>query len=68
MQGAYESWMGQKVVLQVEAGELRVPLRGTVVSESSDAVRFRIGEGWNVDIFKAMVLAIEEDNWASMIT
>jgi hypothetical protein len=68
MQGAYESWMGQKVVMQVEAGELRVPLRGTVVGESADAVRFRIGDGWDVDIYKAMVLAIEEDNWASMIT
>jgi hypothetical protein len=68
MQGAYATWMGQKVVMQVEAGELRVPLRGTVVGESTDAVRFRIGEGWDVDIYKAMVLAIEEDNWASMIT
>jgi len=68
MEGAYESWMGQKVVMQVEAGELRVPLRGTVVGESADAVRFRIGDGWDVDIYKAMVLAIEEDNWASMIT
>jgi hypothetical protein len=68
MQGAYATWLGQKVVLQVEAGELRVPLRGTVVSETSDAVRFRIGEGWDVEIYKAMVLAIEEDNWASMIT
>ena len=68
MQGAYATWLGQKVVLQVEAGEMRVPLRGTVVGESSDAVRFRIGEGWDVDIYKAMVLAIEEDNWASMIT
>jgi hypothetical protein len=68
MQSAYATWLGQKVVLQVEAGEMRVPLRGTVVGESSDAVRFRIGEGWDVDIYKAMVLAIEEDNWASMIT
>lgn len=68
MQSTYETWMGQKVVLQVEAGEMRVPLRGTVVGESSDALRFRIGEGWDVDIYKNMVLAIEEDNWASMIT
>ena len=68
MQSSYETWKGQKVVLQVEAGEMRVPLRGTVVGESSDALRFRIGEGWDVDIFKNMVLAIEEDNWASMIT
>jgi len=68
MQRAYATWLGQPVVLQVEAGEMRVPLRGTIIGESSDAVRFRIGDGWDVDIYKAMVLAVEEDNWASMIT
>ncbi len=68
MEGAYTTWMGQTVVLQVEAGEMRVPLRGTIVGETPDAVRFRIGDGWDVDIYKAMVLAVEEDNWASMIT
>jgi len=31
-------------------------------------VRFRIGEGWDVDIYKAMILAVEEDNWVSIIT
>ncbi|HEV8384171.1 MAG TPA: hypothetical protein VGQ11_04805 [Candidatus Acidoferrales bacterium] len=68
MDGAYATWLGQIVVLQVEAGDMRVPLRGTIVGESPDAVRFRIGEGWDVDIYKTMVLAVEEDNWASMIT
>ncbi len=68
MQGTYATWVGQSVVLQVEAGAMRVPLRGTIVSESPDAIRFRIGEGWDVDIYKAMVMAVEEDNWASMIT
>ncbi|MCL4524386.1 MAG: hypothetical protein M1453_05010 [Acidobacteria bacterium] len=68
MQRAYATWLGQPVVLQVEAGEMRVPLRGTIVGESPDAVRFRIGEGWDVDIYKAMVLSVEEDNWANAIT
>lgn len=68
MEGAYQTWLGQLVVLQVEAGDMRVPLRGTIVGESPDALRFRIGEGWDVDIYKSMVLAVEEDNWASMIT
>lgn len=26
----------------------------------------RIGEGWDVDIYKAMVLAVEEDSMASL--
>ena len=66
--GAYSVWLGQPVVLQVSAGDLRVPLRGVVIGESDDAVRFRIGDAWDVDIYKAMILAVEEDNWASMIT
>ncbi len=68
MQGPYEVWFGQPVVLQVSAGNLRVPLRGTITGESDEAVRFRIGDAWDVDIYKAMILAVEEDNWASIIT
>jgi hypothetical protein len=55
-------------VLQVAAGDLRVPIRGTIVGESDDAVRFRIGETWDVDIYKTMILAVEEDNWANILT
>ena len=36
--------------------------------ESSDAVRLRIGENWDVDIYKSMILAVEEDSWANVIT
>lgn len=68
MESAFAVWMNQSVVLQISAGDLRVPLRGTIVGESNDAVRFRIGEGWDVDIYKAMILAVEEDNWVSIIT
>lgn len=66
--GGYAIWFGQPVVLQVAAGEMRVPLRGVIVSETADAVRFRIGDGWDVDIFKDMVLAVEERNWVSAVT
>ena len=68
MTSAYSNWMGQPVVLQVAAGDLKVPLRGTIIGESDAAVRFRVGEGWDVDIYKAMILAVEEDNWVSIIT
>jgi len=68
MTGNYADWIGQQVVLQIAAGDTRVPLRGTILTESPDAVRFRIGEGWDVDIYKAMVLAVEEDNWISLVT
>lgn len=64
---AYSSWIGQAVVLQVAVSELKVPLRGTILGESDNAVRFRIGENWDIDIFKNMILAVEEDYWVSMI-
>jgi hypothetical protein len=66
MPSAYATWLGQPVILQVAAGELRVPLRGVIVGESDAAIRFRVGEGWDIDVYKPMILAVEEDNWASI--
>ncbi len=68
MEGAYAIWMGQPVVLKVEAGDMQVPLRGTIVGEGRNTLRVRVGDGWDVDIYKAMVLHVEEDHWASIIT
>jgi hypothetical protein len=48
--------------LQVASGDLRVALRGTIVGETADAIRFRLEQNWDVDIFKNMILAIEEDD------
>ncbi len=62
MEGGYTVWMGQPVILRVVAGNLRVPLRGRLVSETSEIVRLRIADSWEVDIFKAMVLGVEHDN------
>ncbi|HTW22021.1 MAG TPA: hypothetical protein VMD78_00380 [Candidatus Baltobacteraceae bacterium] len=62
MEGGYAVWMGQPVVLRVAAGDLRVPLRGRLLSETDDAVRLRIADSWDVDVFKSMVVAVEHDN------
>ncbi|MGB9466314.1 MAG: hypothetical protein WBR10_14490 [Candidatus Acidiferrum sp.] len=61
MDSAYATWVGQPVVLQVALGEIKVPLRGTLLKDGGDTVRMRIGEGWDVDIYKAMILAVEQD-------
>ena len=66
MPSAYATWLGQQVILQVAAGELKVPLRGVIVGESDAAIRFRVGDGWDIDVYKPMILAVEEDNWASI--
>jgi hypothetical protein len=62
MEGGYEVWMGQPVILRVVAGSLRVPLRGRLLSETTDIVRLRIADSWDVDIFKTMVVGVEHDN------
>jgi hypothetical protein len=67
MPSVYASWIGQAVVLQVATGDLRVPLRGTIVGESEEAVRIRVGDAWDIDIYKPMILAVEQDNWASIV-
>jgi len=64
MDSAYQPWIGQPVVLQVALGELKVPLRGRLVKDGGETVRMRIGDGWDVDIYKAMILAVEEDAMA----
>jgi hypothetical protein len=67
MKSVYAAWMGQAVVMQVASDDLRVPLRGTVVGESDAVVRFRLGDGLDVDIYKKMILAIEEDTFAGLL-
>ena len=62
IEGGYAVWMGQPVVLRVVTGNLRVPLRGRLMSETNDVVRLRIADSWDVDIFKSMVVAVEHDN------
>lgn len=67
MEGGYAVWIGQPVVLQVVAGNLRVPLRGRIVSETNDVLRLRIADSWDVDVFKSMVVAVEHDNPVVMV-
>jgi hypothetical protein len=61
MDTAYAAWIGHPVVLQVALGDIKVPLRGKLLKDGGETVRMRIGEGWDVDIYKAMILAVEED-------
>jgi hypothetical protein len=64
MQTGFNVWLGHAVVLQVALGDIQVPLRGKLLKESGDTVRMRIGEGWDVDIYKNMIMAVGEDGLA----
>jgi hypothetical protein len=59
MVSSFEQWYGKTVVLHMTNGETRVPLRGIIVAESEGAVRFRIGGGWDIDVYKSMIPAVE---------
>jgi hypothetical protein len=61
MESPFKAWVGHPVVLQVALGDIKVPLRGKLLRDGSDTVRMRIGDGWDVDIYKTMILAVEED-------
>ena len=66
MDSAFKAWVGQPVVLQLALGDIKVPLRGRLLKDGNDTVRMRIGEGWDVDIYKAMILAVEQDGLVQM--
>src|SRR6266478_5051408 len=66
MHSAFATWIGHAVVLQVALGDIKVPLRGRLLKEGGDTLRMRIGDGWDVDIYKTMVLAVEEDAMATV--
>jgi hypothetical protein len=62
MDNAYKAWVGQSVLLQVALGDIKVPLRGTLLKDGSETIRMRIGEGWDVDIYKSMIMTVERDS------
>jgi hypothetical protein len=64
MENAYKAWVGQSVLLQVALGDIKVPLRGTLLKDESETIRMRIGEGWDVDIYKSMIMTVERDSMA----
>jgi hypothetical protein len=67
MDSAYAVWIDQPVILQLAAADLRVPLRGIIVAETHDCIRFRVEQTWDIDVFKSMILAVEQDRWARIL-
>jgi hypothetical protein len=64
LDNAFKAWVGQPVVLQLALGNIKVPLRGKLLKDGDDTIRMRIGDGWDVDIYKAMIVTVEEDGVA----
>jgi hypothetical protein len=58
---AYSAWFGKSVVLLVVVRQCQLPVPCTIVGESAADVRVRIKPGWEMDLRKELILAVEED-------
>jgi hypothetical protein len=61
---AFSEWFGKPVVLLVVIRQCHVPMPCRIVGESSAEVRVRIRPGWEMDVRKELILAVEEDTIA----
>lgn len=57
----YSAWFGKPVVLLVVIRKCHVPMPCSIVAESAAEVRVRIRRGWEMNIRKELILAVEED-------
>jgi hypothetical protein len=56
----YSSWFGKPVVMLVLIRQCHVPMPCQIVGESAADVRVRIHPGWEMDVRKDLILAVEE--------
>jgi hypothetical protein len=57
---AYSSWLGKPVVLLVIIRQCHVPMPCSIIGESVADVRVRVQPGWEMDVRKELILAVEE--------
>lgn len=56
----YSAWFGKPVVLLVVIRQCHVPMPCLIVGESAADVRVRIQPGWELDVRKDLIVAVEE--------
>lgn len=57
---AFSAWFGKPVVMLVVIRDCHVPMQCRIVGESASNVRVRIQPGWEMNIRKDLILAVEE--------
>jgi hypothetical protein len=57
---AYSVWFGKPVVLLIAIRRCRLPLPCSIVGESVGDVRVCIEPGWEMNVRKDVILAVEE--------
>ena len=55
----FSAWFGTPVLLFV-IRQCRVPIPCQIIDESVGAVRIRLTPGWEIDVPKELILAVEE--------
>jgi ribosome maturation factor RimP len=60
MNSAFDFWIGEQVVVKLDLGQIKTSVRGSILEERADTITIRIFDGTEVEIYKAMVLAVEE--------
>ena len=56
----YSSLFGKPVVMLVVIRQCHIPMPCQIVGESAADVRVRIRPGWEIDVRKELILAVEE--------
>jgi len=60
MEIEYKALLKRPVILKIVLDDVQVPLRGRLLRESGETIRIRVGEGWDIDVYKTMISAVEE--------
>lgn len=60
MNSAFDFWLGEQVVIRLDLGQIKMSVRGSLLEERADTIMMRINDGTEVEIYKTMVLAVEE--------
>jgi hypothetical protein len=55
----YSAWFGTPVVLLFVIRQCRVPIPCRIVSESVTALRIQLQPGWEIDVLKELIIAVE---------
>ncbi len=57
---AYSDWFGKPVLMLVVIRHCHFPMPCRIVGETAAEVRVRIHPGWEMDVRKNLILAVEE--------
>ena len=59
---AYSGWVDKHVVLLIRVRQYFVPVPCSIIGETDAGVRVCIQPGWELEIRKELILAVEEAN------